>query len=258
MRDLMWAPHHDQWHFERRWDFWHYLAEHGDPTTQQTVKEMIAYAKSQSWKRAELQEGESGNGVDFLMMHRAMLHLIVENFPEYENLISGWKTPPIDPNDADDPVPDGAPFDDAKAEGVKVIENDFADFTGDDDYGLFIETNIRPLPGSPANRDPDGRLGVHNYLHNRWTDPNSPINMGDPKVNIFNERFWKLHAWIDRRWGFFRKTRGMSDTDPGYLGLLTQYKHMMGGHRHPLASELEEARTHTIERPDGFSRFFEF
>lgn len=257
MESLMWGPHHDQWHFERRWDFWHYFAEHGDADMQQTAKELIEYAQSQNWKRAELQEGAAGNGMDFLMMHRAMLYLIQEKFPEHQNLIRGWQTPPTDPKDQNDPVPGGTAFDAAKAEGIKVIENNFADFADDDAYGLFIETNIRPLPDNPANRDPDGRLGVHNYLHNRWTDPASPINLGDPKVNIFNERFWKLHGWIDHQWTRFRKAKGLSDTDPAYLSLLAQYKHMMSGHMHPMFDELKE-KTGAVKRPAAFSRFFEF
>jgi hypothetical protein len=258
MQGLMWGSHHDQWHFERRWDFWHHLAENGDPDTQREVKKMIEYARSQHWKRAELQEGEAGNGMDFLMMHRAMLHLIEEKFPEPQNLIRGWKTPPTDPADTDDPVPGGKAFDPAKAEGIKVIENNFADFASEDAYGLFIETNIQPIPGDPTNRDPDGRLGVHNYLHNRWTDQTSPINLGDPKVNIFNERFWKLHGWIDRQWGLFRKSKGLSDTDPNYLSLLAHYKHMMSGHLHPMLDDLKRTETDIVERPAGFSRFFEF
>lgn len=257
MESLKWGEHHDRWHFERRWDFWFYFAEHGDADMKQTAKELIEYAQKQKWKRAELQEGQAGNGMDFLMMHRAMLRLIQEKFPEYQNLIRGWKTPPTDPKDLIDPVLDGKAFEPAKVEGIKIIENNFADFASDDAYGLFIETNIHPLPNNPANRNPDGRLGVHNYLHNRWTDPASPINLGDPKVNIFNERFWKLHGWIDRQWGHFRKAKGLSDTDPSYLSLLAQYKHMMSGHLHPMFNVLEK-ETGVLKRPAAFSRFFQF
>ncbi|MCA1568140.1 MAG: hypothetical protein LC803_21345 [Acidobacteria bacterium] len=256
MESLMWGPHHDQWHFERRWDFWHFIALHGTPSQQEMVKKMIAYAQSQHWKRSEIQEGQAGNGLDFLMMHRAMMHLIVEKFPEHKGLLEGWQSPPTDPQDPDDPVPNAVAFDQLKAAGVKAIENDFASFAGDDGYGLFIETDIRPLPDDPTHRDPDKRLGVHNYLHNRWTDDKSPINLGDPKVNIFNRRFWKLHGWIDTQWTRFRQAKGLSDDDPQYKAALTQYKHMMGEHMHPMfaASEKEAA----IERPAGFSHFFQF
>jgi hypothetical protein len=257
MQSLGWGAHHDEWHFVRRWDFWKYLAEHGDAQTQVAAKEMIAYANSQHWQRASIQEGEPGNGIEFLMMHRAMLHLILAKFPEYHHLFRGWLTPPTDPNSVDDPVQGGAPFDAAKAEGIKVLENGFADFQDDDAYGRFMETNLRPTPENPINRDPDGRLGIHNYLHNRWTDESSPINLGDPKVNILNYRFWKLHGWIDYQWWRFRRAKGFSDDDPNYKKMLSEAKHMMGGHGHPMfrATDAEET---AVERPEAFGRFFQF
>jgi hypothetical protein len=51
--------------------------------------------------------------------------------------------------------------------------------------------------------------------------------MGDPTVNIENQRFWNLHGWIDAMWGSYRNTTGRSDTDPRYLSaLLEAEKHM--------------------------------
>ena len=256
MTGLQWGAHHDQWHFERRWDFWHHLAEHGTPEQQALVRPMVEYALGQNWQRARVQEGQAGNGIDFLMMHRAMLHLIVDNFPQHAPLVAGWVSPPTDPQDPDDPVPTGEEFRPIKLEGVIVIENDFASFADDDSYGLFTETDILAVTGDPTHRDPDQRKGVHNYLHNRWTVPDSPINLGDPKVNIFNRRFWKLHGWIDKQWGRFREAKGFSDDDPAYQGMLAQYRHMMGGHMHPMAAA--EEKEAPVERPEGFSRFFQF
>ena len=257
MQDRGWGEHHDQWHFERRWDFWHYVAQHADPATQAEVKAMIEYAESQHWSRADVQEGELGNGVEFLMMHRAMLQLLAETFPEHEDLLRGWSTPPTDPGDPDDPVAGGTPFDPAKVEAIQVIEAEFDGFDEDDAYGLFIETNIRPRPDDPTYRDPDGRLGIHNYLHNRWTDQASPVNLGDPRVNIFNARFWKLHGWIDRQWGRFRAAKGLSDDSPDYRAELERHREMMAGHPHHHGAVVTEAAP-AAARPAGFGRFFEF
>jgi len=259
MEGLGWGPHHDRWHFERRWDFWHHLAEHGTPQQQAVAGPMVEYAHSRQWRRAEVQEGQPGNGREFLMMHRAMLHLILARFPEHAELVLGWPTPPTDPNAPEDPVPGGTPFEGDKAEGVRVVENDFELFADDDAYGIFLETNIRPLPGDPTNRDPDGRLGVHNYLHNRWTDPSSPINLGDPKVNLFNRRFWKLHGWIDRQWARYRLARGFSDEDPAYRRALEEHRHMMSGHHvHHTGMKADEGAEPAAARPAGFSHFFAF
>jgi hypothetical protein len=190
MQGVRWGAHHDEWHYTRRWDYWPYLAaNHPDPAARQEIAPMVEYAKAQGWQRAALQEGEPRSGFEFLIMHRAMLHLLLQHFPQAQHSLRGWNTPPRDPADAEDPVNNSAPFDPGKAAGVDIIQAGAAHFQDDDAFGLFLETNIRPMPDDPAHRDPDARLGLHNYLHNRWTDATSDVNLGDPKVNIFNRRF---------------------------------------------------------------------
>src|SRR3712207_1395515 len=110
MRERGWSAHHEQWHVEGRWDYWHALAEQGNTGAQ----EIVAYAQDQGWTRAAIQEGASGNGLEFLGMHRAMIELLREAFSQHASLLEGWPTPPQDPNAPDDPVPGGAPFDPAK------------------------------------------------------------------------------------------------------------------------------------------------
>jgi len=257
MQGMRWGDHHDQWHFERRWDFWHHLAaNHPNPNVRQQIAEMIEYANSQGWQRAPLQEGEASSGLNFLIMHRAMLHLLLQHFPDAQHLLRGWNTPPQDPSDPGDLVNGNTLFDPDKAAGIVVIEREASQFLDDDAFALFLETNIRPTPADPTHRDPDGRLGLHNYLHNRWSDPNSAINLGDPKVNIFNRRFWKLHGWIDHQWWRFRLARGFADDDPTYLALLEKHKHMMSDHMH---TEMAEGMAEpAMRRPEGFSQFFAF
>lgn len=75
---------------------------------------------------------------------------------------------------------------------------------------------------------------------------NSPINLGNPTVNIFNQRFWNLHGWIDHVWGAF-KAKGLSDTDAAYQKMIDHYFHMMSGHHH--LHGLEKMRTQQI--PDA-------
>lgn len=74
MQGLRWGDHHDQWHFERRWDFWHHLAaNHPDPNVRQSIAEMVKYANDQGWQRAPLQDGEAGNGLAFLLFPKVMI-----------------------------------------------------------------------------------------------------------------------------------------------------------------------------------------
>jgi len=91
MRDRRWGDHHLEWHTTRQWD-------RLSPAEQ-------AEAAALGWQRASRQEGEATNGFEFLMMHRAMLQLLREEFPTLTDLFAGWPTPPTDPADPNDPVP---------------------------------------------------------------------------------------------------------------------------------------------------------
>jgi len=180
-----------------------------------------------------------------------MIILLEKKFPQYSSLFDGWKTPPTNPNDTEDPVQSGVAFDKDKLIGIDLIENNPNFFQTEDDFGVFIETTIQGLPNNPNNRRTDMRYGNHNYLHNRWTDNSSPINLGDPKVNIFNVRFWKLHGWIDMVWTKFRKAKGLSDNDPNYKKTIDYYVHMMDGHHHIMPMSFIE-----LERPKLLKNFF--
>ncbi|MDX3928916.1 MAG: hypothetical protein QHC90_24315 [Shinella sp.] len=252
MMELGWGAHHDQWHFERRWDWFHALADRGEPS----FPEAVAEAEAKGWARSPLQEGESGNGEDFLFMHRAMLQLLADNFPQSINYLRGWNTPPQDNADPDDPVvPDPLPnpakeaFHPKMSEAITRIEARASEFASDDELGLFIQTAMRPVPGDPFRRTTDQAAGLHNYLHNRWSDGTSDINLGDPIVNIFNYRFWKLHGWIDHQWWRFRRGKGLSDRDGAYQAKLSYYVSMMseGVHHHHF-SEVMAANSHKKTR----------
>src|SRR4051812_2578353 len=91
MTQLQWPEHHVEWHAVRQWDLL-------SPSERQ---ELI----DRGWHRAARQEGAPGNGFDFLLMHRAMLELLREQFPQYSGLFVGWLNLPTDPDDISDPVP---------------------------------------------------------------------------------------------------------------------------------------------------------
>ena len=228
MQGAGWGEHHDQWHYEQRYDFWRHRAAQGDAG----AAEVVAYGDAKGWGRGPHQEGAPGHGVHFLAMHRAMFELLAETFPQHRTYLEGWRTPPQAPADAEDPVADGAAFAAEKAEGVVMVDTRQAEFIEEDGFALFLETNIRPTPADPTARTPDLRTGLHNWLHNRWTDPDSPVNLGDPTVNIFNARFWRLHGWIDRLWSEYRRTHGLSHSEPVHAARIREYRHMMehGGH----------------------------
>src|SRR4051812_26929120 len=89
-----WGKMHLQWHTERRWDL--------------LPASSITYAKKQGWSRAPLQEGAKGNGLEFLAMHRMMMQMLIMEHPTTKKSFAGWSTPPTDPRNRLDPLPDGA------------------------------------------------------------------------------------------------------------------------------------------------------
>src|SRR5205807_1425436 len=114
-----------------------------------------------------------------------------------------------------DPVPAGnaRDFDANMLQGIDRLQNQIGSFADDDACGLYIETQRRPVPADPFAASDDPTTGIHNYLHGRFSDPTSPVNMGDPLLNLANSQFWRLHGWIDARWSAFRQAKGLSDKD---------------------------------------------
>jgi hypothetical protein len=231
-----WGQHHVQWHAVRQWDL-------NDEATQQ-------WMLSQGCQRATRQEGAAGNGFDFLIMHRAMLELLRETFPEYTALLAGWATPPTNPTDSVDPLPNGAQttFDPRYQAAIRRIENPPDTLATDDEWGLFVETSLRPVPGNPFHRSPDASSGIHNYIHTRFRDPRSPVDMGHPGINLGNQRFWKLHGWIDAQWSAYRRAQGASDQDAAYQQALQEHKDHFRGPRRMRRGVMSDAAMRAISR----------
>ena len=206
LRTQDWGTHHLEWHTVRQWD-------RLQPSDQ-------AYAKRQGWSRADIMEGAKGNGLEFLAMHRSMIRLLTTKFPESASLFAGWATPPTVNGDQNDPSTDTDKFDPAKIPALDKLQNHLADFKTDDELGLYIETTLRPTMADPNARATDKSTGIHNYLHFRFQDGNSKIDMGDPSVNLQNKRFWRLHGWIESRWTAFRTLKHLSENDPMYQAAL--------------------------------------
>ena len=208
-----WGTHHLEWHTVRQWD-------RLQPSDQ-------AWAKKQGWSRASLMEGQKGNGLEFLAMHRVMIHMLCAKFPEDANLFAGWTVPPTDAMDKNDPAPMGDAFDPVKAKAIDKLMNHLADFQSDDELGVYLETSLRPTTKDPNARSTDKSAGLHNYLHNRFQDSNSKIDIGDPSVNLQNKRFWRLHGWIESRWTAFRTLKGLTDKDPAYQAAIKKGEDML-------------------------------
>ena len=171
-----------------------------------------AFAKKHGWKRAAAQEGQKGNGLEFLAMHRSMIQMLKATFPRESDLFNGWDTPPL-VGDAANPGP-STPMTPAALKAIDTLmhlDQHIDAFADDDEFGIWIETSL-----GPAHSPDLGMAGIHNYMHNRLANDSSPITMGDPTVNIENKMFWRLHGWIDKRWDTFRSLKKETDEQPEY------------------------------------------
>ncbi len=215
LKTQSWGSHHLEWHTSRQWD----LLGANDQ----------AWAKKQGWARANLQEGQKGNGLEFLAMHRVMIRTLSEKFPADAHLFNGWSAVPTSAKDPSDPIPASSTpiFDLQKAKAIDTLENHLDTFASDDDLGLFLETSLRPTSHDPSARATDKAAGIHNYVHNRYADAKSKIDIGDPSVNLQNKRFWRLHGWIESRWTEYRAMKKMSDTDPAYEAAIQKAEMML-------------------------------
>ncbi len=223
MEQRDWGRHHLEWHVVRQWDLL-------TPAQQ-------SWAAAQGWQRAARQEGTAGNGLEFLRMHRAMIELLRDNFPAHAALLAGWTTPPTDPADPQDPKPaNGRPdaFSADMQQAIDRLQTNIGTLASEDELGLYIETRLRPVAGNPGEVSADPSAGIHNYLHGRFSDSSSPIDMGDPEVNLANARFWRLHGWIDARWTAYRQSQGLSDQDPAFRAAIDAEKQHMDAPAHPV------------------------
>ena len=198
-----WHTMHVKWHVERQWN----LLSAADRK----------WAQGQKFVAAALQEGQKGNGLEFMAMHRVMLETLRTKFPKSAALFTGWDAVPTDPADKANPLPNKAKtaFDADKQAALKKLTDDIGSFASDDELGLFLETSLRPTASNPGARSTDKSSGVHNYLHNRFADGGT-IDLGDPGKNLQNKVFWRLHGWLDARWAAYRAKKGLKDTEPAY------------------------------------------
>jgi hypothetical protein len=238
-----WGDHHLEWHMERRWD------------SVASNPQDLEWAQNKGWKKAQRQEGDKGNGLEFLIMHRAMMEVLRENFPRNQDLFVGFDKIPTDPRDRTTPCPSGKAFDPKMVKvltKLDAIADNADDFADDDAFGLYIETSIGQRKAG---------AGIHNYLHVRFSKEGSSIDVGDPTLNLKNRVFWRIHGFIDRKWSEFRKAKGLPPEDRDLRRAIDEQKrHMTLEPRSVPAgtAQDDEARDHLRQAfKDGLKSEFE-
>ena len=204
LEKYQWGDYHIVFHMSRKW---YLLGDSGR-----------SWLKRVGESAADLQEGDPGNGLEFLVMHRAMIsHLTdrwgtepVTNDPDgrskFSDVLKGWTT---DQQLIDALSKKGGDVAKFRAGLAKI--NDFRSFASEDEFGNFLQTTLR-LSGAvdpedsairSYDRDMTAGAGNHNWLHGQFMDSASPIDVGNPQTNLSNIMFWRIHGWIEAKWKQF-------------------------------------------------------
>jgi hypothetical protein len=245
LEKYQWGDYHIVFHMSRKWFL---LGDQGRD-----------WLKRVGESRPDLQEGDPGNGVEFLTMHRAMIeHLdarwgteVVSNDPDgrttFSEVLRGYSTDAEMIAALEKRGGDVAKF---KAALPKI--NDFASFASEDEFGNFLQTTLR-LSGEvdPNNsatrfyaRDATVGAGLHNWLHGQFQDAASPIDVGNPQTNLSNIMFWRIHGWIEAKWQQFEAVHRRTP-----LEMMTFTQQMERFHLHmQLHSDFSETQ-HATNRP---------
>jgi hypothetical protein len=245
LEKYQWGDYHIVFHMSRKWFL---LGDDGR-----------GWLKRVGEASADLQEGDPGNGIEFLTMHRAMIEHLrgrwgsepVTNDPDhratFSEVLDGWKT------DADviaalEKV--GGDVDTFKRGLPKL--NNFASFASEDEFGLFLQTTLRLTgevdPNDSAkrfySRDTTTGAGLHNWIHGQFADDSSPIDVGNPQTNLSNIMFWRIHGWIEAKWEAFEQVHQRSPFE-----MMTYTDQMERFHLHmQLHSDYSDVQ-HATNRP---------
>jgi hypothetical protein len=207
----------------------------------------------QSEKYADLQEGDPGSGIEFLTMHRAMIEHLRENFGSvavdndgdhgtFSDVLDGWKT------DAD-VVAAIKKYSASQSTALKEFPSaakaisDFASFSSEDEFGAFLQTRLRLGEADPDDsferhytRDTRQGAGLHNTMHGWFADSSSPIDVGDPALNLSNKMFWGIHGWIEAKWEAFEKVHERTPEEQAtFDDLMEKFGLHMQLHSHDVA-----------------------
>jgi hypothetical protein len=212
-----------------------------DPSIQDVVNTWNQI-QSENWSIPARQEGDPGNGLDFLTMHHEMILTMKNTFaqdPAVTAILKGWReypTPAPWPYDAKTSAPGVAKATTAAnlmnemlaadtPSLVAKFKTDFKTVTGldfdsatPDQFGQWIQSSAAGLPHS----------GLHNWMHNQYEVPNSSVEMDSFVLNVQNPHFWGLHGTIDNCFMKFLSLRGISVNDPAIKADLAEQAAEMG------------------------------
>ena len=160
LNEQNWLQEHGDWHNVRR------CAQSCQRSQVAGLCQSMEALNARGLACAPIQEGEPGDGYDFLAMHRHMIRGFQQAFPKHVEQIRGFYRIPKSKDDPENPIPwVNVRWSDAQLETIDWMENiaQHSDaFTGEDDYAKWVQFGDRQFgmgggPGSPGGF-PDGGL----------------------------------------------------------------------------------------------------
>ncbi|WP_437876285.1 hypothetical protein [Sorangium sp. So ce513] len=155
----------------------------------------------------------TGDGLQFLAMHRHMIQSLKQLWPNHKEQFEGFKKFPTTAEELPEQWrADFRPWSSTTLANAKIADEidkpeNLARFPDEGALGMWLQCLAgQTVPGTGLTAS-----GLHGDLHFKWVRPNNTDHgLGNQFTNIDNYMFWKLHGWIDNVWEKYRIAKGLS------------------------------------------------
>ncbi|WP_437678963.1 hypothetical protein [Sorangium sp. So ce131] len=159
----------------------------------------------------------TGDGFQFLAMHRHMIQSLKQLWPNHSEQFEGFKKFPTTAEELPQQWrADFRPWSATTLANAKIADEidkpeNLSRFPDEGAFGMWLQCFAgQAIPGAAGVT----ASGLHGDLHFKWVRSNNTDHgLGNQFTNIDNYMFWKLHGWIDNVWEKYRVAKGLSPDD---------------------------------------------
>lgn len=158
----------------------------------------------------------TGDGFQFLAMHRHMIQSLKQLWPKHSEQFEGFDKFPTTAEELPQQWrEDFGPWSATTLANAKIADEidkpeNLSRFPDEGAFGMWLQCFAgQAIPGISEKAS-----GLHGDLHFKWVRSNNTDHgLGNQFTNVDNYMFWKLHGWIDKVWEKYRVAKGLSPTD---------------------------------------------